>query len=106
MAKKIRKGDQVVVLSGRDKGRKGAVLEVLGDGQVVVEGVNLAKRHTKANPQANKQGGIVEKAMPLAISKVAIWNPGEKKADRIGFKRLTDGKKVRFFKSTGEMIAA
>jgi large subunit ribosomal protein L24 len=106
MAKKIRKGDQVVVLSGRDKGRRGAVLEVLASGHVIVESVNVAKKHTKPNPQANKQGGIIEKTMPLAISKVAIWNPGEKKADRIGFKTLTDGKKVRFFKSNGEMIDA
>jgi large subunit ribosomal protein L24 len=106
MAKKIRKGDQVVVLSGRDKGRRGAVLEVLASGHVLVESVNVAKRHTKPNPQANKPGGIVEKAMPLAVSKVAIWNPAEKKADRIGFKTLSDGKKVRFFKSNGEMIDA
>ena len=106
MAAKIRKGDQVVVLSGKDKGRRGAVLEVLADGRVLVEGVNVAKKHTKPNPQANKQGGIVEKAMPLAVSKIAIWNPSSKKADRIGFKTLTDGKKVRFFKSNGEMIDA
>ena len=106
MARKIRKGDQVVVLSGRDKGRKGAVLEVLDSGHVIVESVNVAKRHTKPNPQANKQGGIVEKPMPLALAKVAIWNPAEKKADRIGFKTLTDGKKVRFFKSSGEMLDA
>ena len=107
MAQKIRKGDQVVVLSGRDKGRKGAVLEVLPTGHVLVEAVNVVKRHTKANPQKqNQPGGIVEKVMPLALSKVAIWNPTEKKADRIGFKTLTDGKKVRFFKSNGEMIDA
>jgi large subunit ribosomal protein L24 len=102
--KRIRKGDQVVVLSGRDKGRKGQVLEVLGDGSVVVEGVNLVKRHTKPNPQANKPGGIVEKAMPMAGSKVGVWNPGSKKADRIGIKTLADGKRVRFFKSNGEML--
>ena len=106
MAAKIRKGDQVVVLSGRDKGRRGAVLEVLPSGHVLVENVTVSKRHTKPNPQANKQGGIIEKTMPLAISKIAIWNPVEKKADRIGFKTLTDGKKVRFFKSNGEMIDA
>ena len=104
--KKIRKGDQVVVLSGRDKGRRGAVVQVLADGRVVVESVNMVKRHTKPNPQAGKQGGIVEKAMPLPLSKVAIFNPASKKADRIGFKRLTDGKKVRFFKSNGEMLDA
>jgi large subunit ribosomal protein L24 len=104
--KKIRKGDQVVVITGRDKGRRGAVLEVLTDDRVVVESVNMVKRHQKPNPQAGKQGGILEKAMPLPVSKVAIWNPGAKKADRIGFKTLTDGKKVRFFKSNGEMIDA
>ena len=104
--KKIRKGDQVVVMSGRDKGRRGAVVRVFPDGRVLVEAVNVVKRHTKPNPQAGKQGGIIEKEMPLAVSKIAIWNPGEKTADRIGFKTLTDGKKVRFFKSNGEMIDA
>jgi large subunit ribosomal protein L24 len=104
--KKIRKGDQVIVLTGRDKGRRGAVLEVLTDDRVVIESVNMVKRHQKPNPQAGKQGGILEKAMPMPVSKVAIWNPGAKKADRIGFKTLTDGKKVRFFKSNGEMIDA
>jgi len=103
---KIRKGDNVVVLSGRDKGRKGAVIQVLADGRVVVESVNMVKKHTKANPQAGKPGGIVEKEMPLPASKVAIWNPAAKKADRVGFKVLGDGKKVRFFKSSGEMLDA
>jgi large subunit ribosomal protein L24 len=104
--KKIRKGDNVVVLSGRDKGRRGAVVEVLADDRVIVEGINRVKRHTKGNPQAGKQGGILEKELPLALSKVAIWNPGAKKGDRIGIKTLTDGKKVRFFKSNGEMLDA
>jgi large subunit ribosomal protein L24 len=103
---KIRKGDNVVVLSGRDKGRRGAVVEVLADDRVIVEGINRVKRHTKGNPQAGKQGGILEKELPLALSKVAIWNPGAKKGDRIGIKTLTDGKKVRFFKSNGEMLDA
>lgn len=105
---KIRKGDQVIVLSGRDKGRKGAVLQVLPGDFVLVESINLVKRHQKPNPQAkqNQQGGIVEKPMPLPVGKVAIWNPSSKKADRIGFKTLTDGKKVRFFKSNGEMLDA
>ena len=106
MSRKIRKGDQVIVLSGRDKGRQGSVLEVLPNDQVVVEGINQVKRHQKPNPQAGKQGGIIEKTMPLPLSKVAIFNPSSKKADRIGFKTLTDGKKVRFFKSNGEMIDA
>jgi large subunit ribosomal protein L24 len=103
---KIRKGDNVVVTSGRDKGRRGAVIQVLADGRVVVESINMVKKHTKPNPQAGKPGGIVEKEMPLPASKVAIWNPGAKKADRIGFKLLADGKKVRFFKSNGEMLDA
>jgi large subunit ribosomal protein L24 len=101
---KIRKGDQVIVMSGRDKGRRGSVLQVLAEGRVLVESVNMAKKHTKANPQAGKPGGIIEKEMPLPISKVAIWNPGVKKADRIGIKTLADGKRVRFFKSNGEML--
>ena len=101
---KIRKGDQVVVLSGRDKGRRGAVLQVLDGGRVVVESVNMAKKHTKPNPQAGRQGGIVEKEMPLDVSKVALWNPSSKKADRVGIKTLGDGKRVRFFKSNGEML--
>jgi large subunit ribosomal protein L24 len=101
---KIRKGDQVVVLSGRDKGRKGAVLQVLADGRVVVESINRVKKHQKPNPQANKQGGIVEKEMPLPASKIAIWNPSAKKGDRVGIRTLADGKRVRFFKSNGEML--
>jgi large subunit ribosomal protein L24 len=101
---KIRKGDQVVVLSGRDKGRRGAVLSVLASGHVLVESVNMTKKHTKPNPQAGRQGGIIEREAPLARSKVAIWNPASKKGDRIGVKTLTDGKRVRFFKSNGEML--
>jgi large subunit ribosomal protein L24 len=103
---RIRKGDQVVVLSGRDKGRRGTVLGVLGDGQVLVENVNRVKRHQKPNPQQQVQGGIIEKEMPLPISKVALWNAGAKKGGRVGIKRLADGKKVRFFKSNGEVIDA
>jgi large subunit ribosomal protein L24 len=102
--KKIRKGDQVVVLSGRNKGRRGAVIQVLGDGRVVVESVNMVKKHSRGNPQANKPGGIIEKEMPLPLSKVAVWNPASKSGDRIGIKILKDGKKVRFFKSNGEML--
>lgn len=102
---KIRKGDQVVVLSGRDKGRRGAVIRVSA-GEVVVENVNRVKRHTKANPQANKPGGIIEKEMPLPLSKVALWNPAAKRGDRVGVKRLADGRKVRYFKSNGEVIDA
>ncbi len=102
---KIRKGDQVVVIAGKDKGRRGAVIGVLADG-VLVENINRVKRHTKANPQANRPGGIIEKEMPLPASKVALWNPATKKGDRVGIRRLADGKKVRYFKSNGEMIDA
>ena len=104
--RKIRKGDQVIVLSGRNKGRRGAVIQVLADGRVVIESVNMAKKHTRPNPQAGKQGGIIEKEMPLPVAKVAIWNPATKKPDRIGIKTLADGKRVRFFKSNGEMLEA
>ena len=104
--KKIRKGDQVVVLSGRDKGRRGAVLEVLAGERFVVENINLVKRHTRPNPQANRPGGIIEKPMPMHRAKIAIWNPATKKPDRVGFKTLADGKKVRLFKSNREMLDA
>jgi large subunit ribosomal protein L24 len=103
---KIRKGDHVVVLSGRDKGRRGAVINVISGNAVVVESINRVKRHTRPNPQANppQPGGIIEKEMPLPLSKVALWNPGTKKADRVGIKKLADGKKVRFYRSNGEVI--
>ena len=103
---RIRKGDQVIVISGRDKGRSGTVLRVIGGDHVIVESINRVKRHTRPNPQVGKQGGIVEKEMALPISKVAIFNPGSKQGDRIGYKQLADGKKVRFFKSNGEMLDA
>ena len=102
---KIRKGDTVVVLSGKDKGRQGTVLLVDGE-KVTVENINKAKKHQKPNQQRQVVGGIVDKAMPLHISKVAIWNVGAKKADRVGIKQLKDGKRVRFFKSNGEVIDA
>ncbi|NBR17753.1 MAG: 50S ribosomal protein L24 [Gammaproteobacteria bacterium] len=102
----IRKGDNVIVISGRDKGRKGAVVSVLDDDTLIVENVNRVKRHTRGNPQQNKPGGILEKEAPLHVSKVALFNPGTQKADRVGVKRLADGKRVRFFKSNGEMIDA
>ncbi|HEY4341630.1 MAG TPA: 50S ribosomal protein L24 [Steroidobacteraceae bacterium] len=104
--RKFRKGDQVVVLTGRDKGRQGAVIRVLDDDQVIVEGINVVKRHQRPNPQAGKQGGILSKEMPMHVSKVAIWNPATKKADRVGFKVLADGRKVRRFSSNGEMLDA
>ena len=103
---RIRKGDQVIVLSGRDKGRRGAVLRVIAGGAVLVENLNKVKRHRKPNPQKNDQGGIIEMEVPLAASRVAIWNPAAKKGDRVGFRTLADGRKVRFFKSNGEVIDA
>ena len=102
---KIRKGDEVVVIAGRDKGRRGTVVEVL-EGQVVVENINMVKRHTKANPQrkVNPQGGIIEKPAPIDVSNVMLWNPVTKKGDRVGVRTLDDGRKVRFFKSTDETV--
>ena len=102
---KIRKGDEVVVIAGRDKGRRGTVVKVLED-QVVVESINMVKRHTKPNPQKNVQGGIVEKEAALDISNVMLWNPVAKKGDRIGLRTLADGRKVRFFKSNKEVVDA
>jgi len=102
--KKIRKGDEVMVLTGRNKSARGKVLRVLGDERVVVEGVNLVKRHTRPNPQIGQAGGIIEKEAPIHVSKVAIYNPATGKADRVGFKTLEDGRKVRFFKSSGEVV--
>jgi large subunit ribosomal protein L24 len=101
--RRIRKGDQVVVLSGRDKGRQGTVVSVLGD-EVVVENINRVKRHTRPNPQANHPGGIVEKEMPLPLCKVALFDPATKRAGRAGVRRLGDGRRVRYFKSNGEII--
>lgn len=101
---RIRKGDEVVVRAGKDKGKRGTVLTVSGNDHVIVEGINLVKRHTKPNPQRNLGGGIIEKEMPIHISNVGIYNAIEGKGDRIGFKRLEDGKKVRIYKSNGEVV--
>jgi large subunit ribosomal protein L24 len=101
---KIRKGDQVVVIAGRDKGKRGAVVRVRADDRGVVENVNLVKRHTKPNPARGVAGGIVEKEMALHISNIALWNPLSKKADRVGIRTLADGRKVRFFKSDKEVV--
>jgi large subunit ribosomal protein L24 len=103
---KIRKGDEVVVLAGKDKGRRGAVVRRVDDERLVVEGVNRVKKHVRPNPMKGETGGIVEKEMPIHISNVALFNPAAQKADRVGFKVLEDGRKVRFFKSNGEMIDA
>ena len=101
--KKIRQGDEVLVIAGRDKGKRGNVIRVLSNEKVLVEGVNIVKRHTKANPQAGSAGGIVEKEAPIFLSKVGLYNPVTKKADRVGFRILQDGKKVRVFKSNDEV---
>lgn len=103
---KIRKGDDVVVTAGRDKGKRGVVLRRLENRMLLVEGVNRVKRHTKANPMKNLVGGIMEKEMPIHVSNVALFNPVMQKGDRVGVKVLEDGKKVRFFKSNGEMVEA
>lgn len=103
---KIRKGDQVVVTTGKDKGKRGTVLRVLPTSKIVVEGVNRAKKHQKPNPMKGMTGGIVEKEMALHVSNVAIFNSASSKADRVGFRVLEDGRKVRFFKSNGEVVDA
>ncbi|MCY1247218.1 50S ribosomal protein L24 [compost metagenome] len=102
---KIRRDDEVIVIAGKDKGKRGKVLKVLADDRLVVGGVNLIKRHTKPNPMLNQQGGIVEKEAPLHVSNVAIFNPETSKADRVGFK-VEDGKKIRVFKSTQKPVQA
>lgn len=103
---KIRKGDDVVVITGKDKGKRGTVLRRVDAEHVVVEGVNRAKKHVKPNPVKGVVGGIVDKDMPIHISNVALYNPATGKADRVGFKTLEDGKKVRVFKSSGEVVSA
>jgi len=104
--RKIKKGDNVVVIAGRDKGKRGEVKATLGQSHVLVAGINQVKRHTRPNPMQNQPGGIVAKEMPIDVSNVAIWNPVTQKADRIGMRTLADGRKVRFFKSNGEVLGA
>lgn len=102
--KRIHKGDEVIVTTGRSKGTRGHVISVLEKDRLLVENVNMVKRHTKADPGRDVQGGIIEKEAPIHVSNVALFNPGTGKADRVGFKSLADGKKVRIFKSTGENV--
>jgi large subunit ribosomal protein L24 len=102
----IRKGDGVIVITGKDKGKRGAVLRRVDDESVLVEGVNKVKKHTKPNPMKGQTGGITEKEMPIHISNVALFNSATQKADRVGVKQLEDGRKVRVFKSNGEMVDA
>jgi large subunit ribosomal protein L24 len=106
MMEKIRKGDEIVVITGKDKGKRGTVLRRVDGEHVLVEGVNRAKKHVKPNPIKGVAGGIVDKDMPIHISNVALFNPATKKADRVGFKALDDGRKVRVFKSNGELVNA
>ena len=103
---KIRKGDEVVVLAGKDRGRRGTVLRRVDEQRVVVEGVNRVKKHVRPNPMKGQVGGIVEKEMPIDVSNVALFNAATQKADRVGFRVLEDGRKVRFFKSNGELVDA
>ncbi|TNF86937.1 MAG: 50S ribosomal protein L24 [Gammaproteobacteria bacterium] len=100
---KIKKDDEVVVIAGRDKGKRGDVLQVLGDGRLLVSGVNLVKKHQRPNPNIGQRGGIVEQEAPIDVSNVAIWNDEEDKADRVGI-REEDGKRIRFFKSNSKAI--
>jgi large subunit ribosomal protein L24 len=104
--RKIRKGDDVVVRAGKDKGKRGTVLRVVDAEHVIVENVNIAKKHQKPNPQRGEPGGIVDKEMPLHVSNVGLYNPVKDGPDRVGFKVLEDGRKVRIFRSTGEVVDA
>jgi len=103
---KIRKGDEVVVITGREKGRRGTVIKVLPNDRLLVENVNMVKRHTRPNPQRGTQGGIVEKEASLHRSNVMLWNPAAKKGDRVGIRALADGRMVRYFKSNDEVVDA
>jgi large subunit ribosomal protein L24 len=103
---KIRKGDRVVVLAGKDRGREGTVLSRAGDDGVVVEGINRVKKHVRPNPLKGQVGGIVEKEMPIHVSNIALYNPATQKGDRVGIRQLEDGRRVRFFKSNGELVDA
>jgi large subunit ribosomal protein L24 len=103
---KIKKGDEVIVLTGKDKGKRGTVLKIASEDKLLVEGINMVKKHQKPNPNKGIEGGIVEKQMPIQLSNVAIYNSQTQKADRVGFRVLEDGKKVRFFKSNNEVVDA
>jgi large subunit ribosomal protein L24 len=107
MANKFRKGDEVIVLTGKDKGKRGTITRVITEtARVVIDNVNVVKKHQKPVPQMNVPGGIIDKEMPVDVSNVAIFNPTTGKADRVGFKILDDGRKVRYFKSNGEVLDA
>ncbi len=107
-SKRIRSGDEIVVMSGKDRGRRGTVTRIMGD-KIIVEGINVAKKHVKPDPNAGIQGGIEEKEMPLHVSNVMLYNPDTKKGERVGFKFLGEGadrRKVRVYKSSGEVVDA
>ncbi len=104
--RKIKKDDEVIVITGRDKGKRGKVNRVMQDGRLIVGGIQMIKKHQKPNPNLGVVGGIIEKEAPIQVSNVAIFNPQSSKADRVGFKMLEDGKKIRVFKSNGEAIDA
>ena len=101
---KIKKDDEVVVIAGRDKGRRGEVMRVLKDGRLMVAGINMVKKHKRPNPNAGEQGGIIAQEAPIQASNVAIWNDEDERGDRVGVRVEEDGKKVRFFKSNGKVI--
>ena len=101
---RLKKGDDVIVIAGKDKGRRGTILKMLADDRVLVENVNMIKKHTRPNPNKGETGGIVEREAPLQASNVMLYNPRAKKGDRIGFRTLDDGRKVRFFKSDNEVV--
>ena len=101
---KIKQGDEVIVIVGKDKGKLGKISKIVSDKKILVEGINTVKKHQKGNPNMGLSGGIVDKDMPIDISNVALYNPKTKKADRVGFRTLEDGKKVRFFKSTNDVV--
>jgi large subunit ribosomal protein L24 len=104
--RKIRKGDQVIVRTGKDRGKRGTVLRLVGDDRIVVEGANRVKKHEKPNPMKGTTGGIVDKEMPMHISNVSLFNPATQKGDRVGIKTLDDGRRVRVFRTNGEMLDA
>ncbi len=101
---KIRKGDTVIINTGKDKGKQGVVINLVNDNKVLVEGLNMAKKHTKPNPNKGEEGGLISKEMPIQISNIAIFNNSSKKADKVTFKELKDGKKIRIFKSNQEAV--
>ena len=104
--RKIKKGDNVVVITGKDKGKRGTVLRVIDDNHVLIEGANRVRKHQKPNPMKGTTGGIVDKEMPINVSNIAIFNPTTRKADRVGVKQLDDGRRVRIYRSNGEMLDA